>query len=390
MAIELSEVMIGFDLCPDYSQMTFYHQNNTEPITISMVPGEEKYQFATPKDLFSLVEQNAELGIALLSNFFKESFERLRSIGRIKRIIVMVTMVKLRPIWARAIIGALEMLDIPREDIYLQDHKESFYNYVLNQKKELWNGKAALFEYGLDCIMAYEFSIAYGTRPALGQVIEKKRLFLDKKTREEHAGREFSQVKDELFLQQIKDLFEGERFTSAYLIGEAFETSWMQKSLPFLCRKCHVFQGNNLYTKGACYAAMNKADPDSGGRFLYNGPEMIEHNVGMQMIVKGNPQYKNMITAGVHYCMAAHECEFLLDDTQEVVLISKSIRGEQLTHIIELTDLPERPNRGTRIHMELEFSAPDRCRVKMDDMGMGEQCPSSGKKWNATINFREG
>ena len=76
MTMDYNEVIIGFDLGYDSSVLTFYHQNNTEPMTVSSVPGEEKYQIPTPRDLFPLIEQKAELGAALLSNFFKMCLEK--------------------------------------------------------------------------------------------------------------------------------------------------------------------------------------------------------------------------------------------------------------------------------------------------------------------------
>ena len=55
MAMDFNEVIIGFDLGRNSSVLTFYHQNNTEPKTVSAVAGEEKYQIPTPRDLFPLI-----------------------------------------------------------------------------------------------------------------------------------------------------------------------------------------------------------------------------------------------------------------------------------------------------------------------------------------------
>ena len=84
MTMDYNEVTVGFDLGRDFSVFTFYHKNNTEPMTVSSVPGEEKYLFPTPRDLFPLIEQEAELGVALLSNFFKMCFEKLSAVGPLR------------------------------------------------------------------------------------------------------------------------------------------------------------------------------------------------------------------------------------------------------------------------------------------------------------------
>lgn len=380
MANGLSEISVGFDLRQGYSQLTYCHQNSVEPSTIGMLQ--------TPRDLFSLIEQRAELGIALLSNFFKESLDKIKVVGQIKQMRITVTVAKLSTVWAKAIIQALEMLEVPRGRIYLQDYKESFYHYMLNQKRDLWRYKAVLFEYDKDEIAAYEFQVSFGTKPALGTVNKLTRLYLDHKTKEEYSGADWNSTRDELFLAQVKEVMTGENYSSVYLIGEAFDKEWMQRSLQFLCKKSHVFQGNNLYTKGACYASMEQGQPAGKEKFLYNGPDMIEHNIGMQMRTRAGEHYHNMVTAGVHYCMGDYSCEFLLEDTQHVVLIAKSVRGAEAAYTIELTGLPKRPAKGTRIRMELDFLSKDKCKAKIDDLGMGELCPSSGKKWEAVIELQ--
>ena len=53
-------------------------------------------------------------------------------------------------------------------------------------------------------------------------------------------------------------MFENTPFSAVYLVGREFEGEWMDKSFRFLCRKRRSFRGDNLYTMGACYAAMEE------------------------------------------------------------------------------------------------------------------------------------
>lgn len=387
MAMEYNEVVIGFDLGRDSSILTFYHKNNTEPMTVSSVPGEEKYQIPTPRDLFPLIEQGAELGTALLSNFFKMCFEKLSAVGPMQDISVMVTMEKVRPVWIHEIRSALEMLDIPRNRIYLQDHLESFYYYALSQRKDLWRYKVALFEYEKDYITGYELSIDNTTKPAFVKVKNRGRICLDAKVRGSRKPEHWKRMKDIRFLELAKKIMGSDAFSTVYLVGESFDQSWEKESLKYLCFRRKVFQGRNLYSKGACYGAMHLSGMQPLGSFLYAGPDMIEHNIGMMMLQRGTESYVNMINAGINYYMAYYECEFIPDDTEELVLLSGSIHGEKKVHTIEMTDFPGRPNRATRIHMELTFPAKNRCRVRLEDMGFGELYRSTGKIWEAVIEL---
>jgi len=389
MISESNEIMAGFDLGSEFSQLTYYCQNNNEPTTVSTVTGEKKYQISTPKDLFPFVEQGAELGIALLSNFFKQCLEELAGVKTMKKVSIMVTMKTMKSVWARVIRLALDMLDIPREQVFLQDHQESFFYYLLNQKKEFWTGSAALFEYEKGEINAYELCIDYHTKPAFVHVDKVSRLYLDTKARKGLSDDQWIKTKDELFLNQCKKMFQDKNFTSVFLVGEKFDKIWTQKSLNFLCQKRHVFQGENLFSKGACYGAMDKEGVAPLGDYLFAGPDMIEQNISMPMIVKGKEIQYHLISAGVSWFMARHECEFILDNTEEIRLYSKSMSSEEMQHSILLTDLPDRPNRATRIRMEIEFTSVNKCRICMDDLGLGKLYPSMGKKWESVIEFSE-
>lgn len=389
MTMDYNEVAIGFDLGRESSVFTFYHQNNTEPMTVSSVPGEEKYQIPTPRDLFPLIEQEAELGVALLSNFFKMCFEKLSAVGPMGGISVMVTMETMKPVWVKAIRQALEMLDVPMDRIYLQDYLESFYYYALSQKKDLWRYKVALFEYKQDFITGYELSINANTKPAMVTIKNRGRICLDEKTRGSRKPEHWKRMKDVRFLEQAKKQIGTDAYSTVYLVGEEFDQSWEHESIKYLCSRRKVYQGQNLYSKGACYGAMHLSGMVSIGSFLYAGPDMIEHNISMKMFRCGVESRVDMINAGINYYMAYYTCEFILDDTEELVFTSRSIHGDTADHTVKLTDIPKRPNRATRIRMEMTFAAKDRCRVRLEDLGLGELYKSSGKKWEAVIGLEK-
>ena len=132
---------------------------------------------------------------------------------------------------------------------------------------------------------------------------------------------------------------------------------------------------------------MERGGVSSVGNFLFKGPQMVEHNVGMRMMVRGVEGYQPMISAGVSSYAAFYQCEFLLNDTEEVVLETRDLNGVETAHTITLTNLPKRPKRATRIHMRLTFPSPNQCKVQMDDMGLGELYPSTGKRWETTIQL---
>lgn len=387
MISEINELAIGIDLGPESAQLTFYNRQNSAPKTVSIVPGEENYQIATPKDLFSLVEQKAELGTALLSNFFQECLGLLATAGKPDSIVAVVTMKKMNGLWADAIKNAFAMLDVPITNVYLQDYRESFYWYTLNQRKELWTYQVALFTCEKGKVTAWELSVDRKTKPALVSIDEKGMLYLDEKARDGREERAWNAVRDQKFLELATKMFGKRSFSSVYLVGDEFEKDWLTDSLAFLCNRRKVFMGQNLYTKGACYSAMEYARMNKVGDYLYAGPDMIEQNLGMEMIIRGRKEFYPMISAGVNWYMARQDCEFILDDMDEIVLYSKSMSGEELSHTVKLENLPKRPNRATRLHMELRFISKRKCKLLFTDLGLGNLYPATGKTWEAVIAF---
>ena len=70
------------------------------------------------------------------------------------------------------------------------------------------------------------------------------------------------------------------------------------------------------------------------GDYLYAGPDMIEQNMGMEMIIRGHQEFYPMISAGVNWYMARAECEFVLDDTSAVSYTHLDVYKRQVSTLL--------------------------------------------------------
>ena len=82
---------------------------------------------------------------------------------------------------------------------------------------------------------------------------------------------DWNKERDRLFFELLKKLFERRTVTVSYLIGDYFSKSWAERSIQYLCFKRHAYQGQNLYSKGACYAAMERAGLIAERGILFGG-----------------------------------------------------------------------------------------------------------------------
>ena len=158
--------------------------------------------------------------------------------------------------------------------------------------------------------------------------------------------------------------------------------------MPLLCRhQRHVFYGNNLFAKGACYGAKEKVEERNLKGYLYAGSDLVRMNVGMEMLVYRSPAYHSLISAGVNWYEAEGGCELLLDDTRELTFVVSNMENtKKERYSMALPGLPERPAKATRLRLHLEFESASQCNIEVEDLGFGELYPSSGLVWHETMN----
>ena len=419
-----NELILGIELNEAYAQMTYYHQSVKEPMTLGSPSGTDQFQIpmalrqradgrwmlwdGAPQDqkeepdqhrisgIFGKIVRQEELSdrgtvfepVPLLASYFGACMAQLKLLTQNTRIQVMVTVRELTEHLGDVIAEALVANGIDRKQIYVQDYLSSFYYYTVNQKKELWYQDVALLEYEDEAIVGYILHIDRNTRPALARVAKVARQPMDDAVRAGRNDQEWNREKDRLFFELLKKVFERRNVSVSYLMGDYFNKSWAERSIQYLCYKRHAFQGMNLYSKGACYAAMERAGliPDRG--ILFSGRDMVTVNIGMEMNIRGKESYYPLISAGVNWYEAHHVCEFIPRGERELRFVSRHMsEGSLVTHSMRLPHLPQRPDRATRLRLTVYFSSPTHCHLEVEDLGFGELYRSSGLTWKREIRF---
>lgn len=387
MIEEKRDLVLGLQLCESYAQLTYYNNTMKEPATVSIDGESESYLLPVkPEEWKAAIDKDGALED--LKTLFSRCLERMKALGEIKDVRIMVTVPKLEAPLDERLPRALEELGIERKYIFLQDYKSSFYYYTVNQKRELWTGDVALLEYEEDTMVGYVLHVDKSTKPALVTVEKAASQRMDESIRDGRSEEAWNKEKDRLFFELLKKVFERRNVTTSYLIGDYFDKSWGERSFQYLCYHRHAFQGKNLYTKGACYGAMERMGMITMPELLFMGADIVHENLGMNMRVRGKEMYYPIITAGVNWYEAHHVCEFIPDGEESINIITKPMTGgQEVNHLLRLVDFPERPNRATRLRMTVYFVSALRCRVEVEDLGFGGFYRPSGKKWTREIAF---
>ena len=185
-------------------------------------------------------------------------------------------------------------LGLPENTVFVQSHMESFFQFMIHQPEELWIQQVVVFDYSAEVLKSYRLETNRRTTPVVAFIEEKEFLSMpfEKVPEEESIRGEICSRMDGRFLDVVKEVCEDKIISTCYLLGEGFLGDWCKDSLKLLCRNRRVFQGNNLYSKGACYGLYERLQPtEKSKRYIYLGQDKIKANVGMAVYEQGKDVY---------------------------------------------------------------------------------------------------
>ena len=403
---------LGIDISARSTVLSIYKSNMDEPATVSTILGEENYSIPTVlakrygmgqwffgdeaisksrtkeamlvDDLYTLALKNEEVFVdgesfqarELMVIYFNKLFAipgPMAAMGDIEKLVVCVDQVNLEVMELMNYI--ISRLSIDSNRLMLIDRNECFYFYALSQRPELFLYSVALFDYSGSNMISCVLNRNQSTRPQM--------ITLDVVN---HG--DITDNRDEKFDEIIADTFGSTLFSSVYLVGDGFDGEWMKVSLARLCKGRKVFMGKNLYSKGACYAGYTK-DGKRDWPFIYIGDNDLKLNLSIKILENNVMKFYTLIDAGQSWYDAKGECEVILDGEPELEFyIQRPESREAHTEVLELTDMPKRENRTTRLRIEASPISDVAVSIVITDLGFGEISPSSGKSWEHTISIK--
>ncbi|MCR4830108.1 MAG: hypothetical protein K5883_01500 [Pseudobutyrivibrio sp.] len=403
---------LGIDINSRNTVLSIYKSNMEEPVTVSTVLGEENYSIPTilakrvgmgqwffgdeaisksrvkeavlVEDLFGMALRNEETVVdgtafearELMVIFFNKLFSipgPMAALGEVEKLVICVEQISLDVMELMNYV--VQKLGIDSKKLSLIDRNECFYYYALSCKPELFLYNVALFDYSGTNMVSCILNRNQSTRPQL--------VTLDVVN---HG--DITENKDEMFDNIIADTFGSMLFSSVYLVGDGFDGDWMKLSLARLCKGRKVFLGKNLYSKGACYGGYIK-DGRRDWPFIFIGDNDLKLNLSIKILDNNVMKFLTLIDAGESWYDAKGECEVILDGEPELEFyIQRPESREAHTEVLELSDLPKRENRTTRLRIEASPVSDVAVSIVITDLGFGEISPSSGKSWEHTISLK--
>lgn len=358
--------MIGCDLNERYCQISFYHDTQQEPQTLDnvMYPADNLYLRA--------VRQESQEIVSLLRGFVEQVLERFENIEQL-----VFTVPELSVDIVRMLKGIGQRAGVPKGNIYVQDYKESFCNYMLYQPKELWQYEAALFHCDRREVKAYmlrKIRTGYGKGKDTFITVDEVAKAQMKELAAVYPVLNVDRAReaDMCFKQFAQGVFEKKLVSSVFLVGEGFENNWYPQSLKVMCNGRRAFLGNNLYSKGACYTAYRRT-LNYRESFVYLDETKMMDQICLKLRMQGADRWYPLVPWGTRWYEADTQCEVLLENTDDMEIHIESLtESEMRVERISLRGLPKRKNYTLRLQVKVIMLDEKRCRISLKDMGFGE------------------
>ena len=284
--MEQKNLILGFDFGEKYSQFCCYDRGTHTAVSIPVKEGEEAVEFPTAIAKKRNEETwktgpdaeksaHAESGIWLdnlyeicmgssicqienrdytpgevLGTFLREALKMI-GIERPDQQIqaMMITTGHLTRPFVENVREAYKIIGLPRGRAYLQEHDESFYCHVLNQKPELWSRKVGLFFLKDEEASFSELSISRKTKPATVTVKRGPKAALSIEPME----------RDRDFCHLMGEAMGNEIYSSVFLVSEEFDLAWADNSLRQLKKnQRRIFGGTNLFAQAPAFPRAKK------------------------------------------------------------------------------------------------------------------------------------
>ena len=422
---ELKNLLVGFDLCNDFSQISCFSYKTYEPESICPTSDKNKYIIPTVlgvkagskewvygeealalsegetgvliKDLVKRAEKGEETEIygvqftpvLLLEKFFRKSLQLLKIYYPGNSILkLVVTLRELNESLRETVYAALENLGIGKDRAFIQNHAQSYQYYALSQPRELWINDVVLFEYDEEGLIYQQITINRKVKPYLVGIQKKdmsevmKLETLDELGDTDKLAFMFGGLARKALHKQI--------VSTIYITGKGFDRSWADPVLKELCVGRRVFKGQNLFTKGACYAAKELSGERKLEEFLILDGDMITGSFYIEGYYDAKTAEAVMARAATPWYEIDEKMDLLLDDTNQVILYYKDLLKHEITEFsICLEGLPNRPNKTTRVEVRLKFYGKSAAVLTVKDKGFGNFFPSTNRIWEKEIHLHE-
>lgn len=415
------KLIVGYDLCNDFSQISCYSYKTFEPIPICTKGGEDSSLIPTvlcinkETKLWSYGNEAVDCAssgngvlvdklltklitgeefevyderlspVTLLEKFLRKTLTLIKNYFPTEPITKLVVTVKdMEPKIVEGIYEALYLLGIEKDRAMIMSHPGAYMYYALSQDKSLWVNDVGLFDFSESGLCYYQISINRRTSPMIAGM--EKNEYTDTlnysmlSQKGLNLGYIFENIANTVLYKQI--------ISTLYFTGTGFEGDWHDQVIKSLCMGRRVFLGQNLYTKGACYAAKELSGDQKLGDVILLNNEMLKNSLWIRVYTDAALKEVMLTDAAVPWYEVDSSIDIIPDEEDEIEVISRNIMTREIKRErLKILNLPNRPTRMTRLSINLTCTSRTQAKILITDLGFGEIYPETGRVWEFLIEI---
>lgn len=370
----------GLDLGLEATQVSYYSWKTREPESVGF-SGRQK-DFLMPAVLCRDEKAGEWPDRELLEQQLKRIMEIIdQCAGKSEIAMLGVTLPEKAEGLRGVLTGIFGGLGIRADKLLFLSHTECFMYYTVNTAPELWTGDVALFDYDKENFNYERLMFSRKKQPL--PVISEHQDFT-KELAEHTVQDETPERKAYWFYNMAMQQLHKQQVTTVYVTGTGFAGGWAEDALRRLCDGRRVFFGQNLYTKGACYAAKMAGDK-SCRNFVFLSGNMIRESISLRIYHDTRNGYLKLAEAGTDYRQVEKKLHIILDDTSEIeFLVDHALKKGPLHEVMILDNLMKRENKTIRLELTLFYADRDTPVVQIRDLGFCRE-KSTGRIWEQIL-----
>jgi hypothetical protein len=415
------KLIVGYDLCEDYTQISCFSYKSLEPIPISTRDEDELNLIPTAlcvkadtkqwlfgdeaiacgannsgivvKNLLDKLAKGTQLQLydqtfsaeSLMEKYFRKTLMLLKKYFPTEQITKLVVTVRnTNRSLVEGIYAALAILGLEKDRVVVMSHAGAYLYYALNQDKSLWMNDVGLFDYNEEGLLYYQIKLNSRNRPMIASLnkADYSHILNIKMLREkrEDPAYIFENIANTTLYKKL--------VTTLYFTGKGFDGGWADEAIKGLCTGRRVFMGQNLFTKGACYAAKELSGDRKLEEFLLLNDDMITGSVEVRVYKDTKLQEVALAKPGDLWYEVNKSIEVIPEGEAELELILRSVLTKEVVREkIHLTKLANRPERMTRLEINLTCKDQSTGIITINDLGFGEIYPESGRIMLFTVEI---
>ena len=268
-----------------------------------------------------------------------------------------------------------------REKRYVasEDKKpDSYYRKVETAKT------ATLTDYGMEVMYQFYVESLHGDDPAPRAYFEKLR---------EPFLADITQLSDDAY-REVLNQYDVNRIKTIFNIAGVQTEPASKPCLEQIYRYRNNLEYEGEYSEGyKLYQDDDRLDKRLDEGIYYTASEYREFYDNFFVETKENvlsdigislgdekDTFVPIVTGGNQWYNTAGTLNVIMDDTDKVTIVYKNRKfDDEKREVVRIHGLPKRPNKTTKLSLEVEFESPNEGAVIIRDMGFGKMFPTTNK-----------